>query len=187
MIEVQGLTKRYGRTTAVEDLNFYRRQGRDPGISGAERRREDHHHARADVLPASDAGQGNRGGIRCPGGAAGSQEARRVSAGNSASLYRHARPRDAGICCAASRACRARSVKQRIEQVAEKTAVADVLAQDRRQSLEGLPPARGPGRGADPRAGSAGAGRADRGPRSEADHRDPQADPRAWPGTIRSS
>ena len=41
-----------------------------------------------------------------------------------------------------------------------------------RQALEGLQAARRPGAGADPRARSAGARRADRRPRPEADHRD---------------
>ena len=59
--------------------------------------------------------------------------------------------------------------------------------QGHRRALEGVPPARRPRAGDDPRPRGPDPGRADQRPRPEPDRGDPQADPRARDGQRRSS
>ncbi len=47
MIEVRGLTKRYGAKTAVDDLTFGIEPGKVTGFLGPNGRWQDHHHAAA--------------------------------------------------------------------------------------------------------------------------------------------
>ncbi len=68
--------------------------------------------------------------------------------------------------------------KHRVDAVMERTHVADMAERHCAQAVEGLPPARRPGAGAHPQSRSADPRRADRRPRSEADHRDARSDPR---------
>ena len=53
MIKVEGLTKRYARNVAVDNISFEVEKGPDRRFPGAQRGRQDHHHARADLLPAA--------------------------------------------------------------------------------------------------------------------------------------
>ena len=71
-----------------------------------------------------------------------------------------------------SRACRRRAARSAIETVMERTRIADMADRLCAQAVEGLPAARRPGAGAHPQPGRADPRRADRRPRSEADHRD---------------
>ena len=55
MIEVESLTKRYGRATAVDGISFQVEKGEILGFLGPERGRQDHHHAHPHLLPAAHA------------------------------------------------------------------------------------------------------------------------------------
>ena len=68
----------------------------------------------------------------------------------------------------------ARSARAQVDTVMEQTRIADMADAPLRQALEGLPAAGRPGAGAHPQPGSADPRRADRRPRPQADHRDPQ-------------
>jgi len=62
MIEVENLTKRYGRTTAVDGISFRVKKAKS-WASSVQRRRQDDHHAGSDLLSPADGGHGARGGF----------------------------------------------------------------------------------------------------------------------------
>jgi ABC-2 type transport system ATP-binding protein len=64
LIEVQHLTKRYGRVTAVDDLNFRVERGEILGFLGPERRRQNDDDAHSDGLYACDRRQSGRRRLR---------------------------------------------------------------------------------------------------------------------------
>ncbi len=126
MIKVDGLTKRYARTVAVDHISFEVSEGRNRGISGPEWRRKNDHHAHADLFPSAYRGRGERGRIRRGGAADGRQETHRLPARNAAAL-----PGDGGrasICglWGRSKAFRRTNWRKRVDEAAERCAVADV-------------------------------------------------------------
>ena len=60
MIKVEGLTKRYARNVAVDNISFEVRKRADRRFSGPQRRGKDHDHARADLLHAAHLWDGHR-------------------------------------------------------------------------------------------------------------------------------
>ena len=106
MIEVQHLTKRYGRVTAVERRQLSRRARRNPRLPGPERRRQDDDHAHPDRLHAGHRGQGDRRRLRRLRAADRGQAADRLPAGNAAALSGHERRRVPRLRREDQRACR---------------------------------------------------------------------------------
>ena len=187
VIEVQHLTKRYGRVTAVDDVSFRVERGEILGFLGPERRRQDDDDADPHRLHAGHRGQGDRRRLRRVRPADRGQAPHRLSAGDAAALPRH--DGRASICRSSprSRACRRPSGASAIQAVMERTRIADMADRQCAQAVEGLPAARRPGAGAHPQPRRADPRRADRRPRSEADHRDAPARSRSSPATTPSS
>ena len=175
MIEVQHLTKRYGRVTAVDDVSFRVERGEILGFLGPERRRQDDDDADPDRLHAGHRGQSDRRRLRRLRPADRGQAPDRLPAGNAAALPRHDRRSSTSTSSPRSKACPA-------ERRAARPGGDGAHAHRRhgepavRQAVERLPAARRPGAGAHPQSRRADPRRADRRPRPEADHRNAPAD-----------
>ena len=176
MIEVQHLTKRYGRVTAVDDVSFRVERGEILGFLGPN-------------------GAGKTTTMRILTGYMPATEGKAIVAGfdvfdqpieakrrtgylpetpplypdMTVREYLDVRREDQGR--AAGRAARSAS-----STVMERTRIADMANRLCAQAVEGLPAARRPGAGAHPQPRRADPRRADRRPRPEADHRDARAD-----------
>ena len=127
MIEVQHLTKRYGRVTAVDDVSFRVERGEILGFLGPERRRQDDDDAHPHRLHAGDRGQSDRRRLRCLRPADRSQAPHRLPAGNAAALSRHERPRIPRRSSPRSKACPAGERRERGRRRSmERTRIADM-------------------------------------------------------------
>ena len=176
VIEVQHLTKRYGRVTAVDDVSFRVERGEILGFLGPNGAgKTTTMRILTGYMPATD-GQGDRRRLRRLRAAARGQAPHRLPAGDAAALPRHDRPRVPRRSSPASRACPRASARRASTRVMERTRVADMAEPALREALEGLPAARRPRAGADSQPRRADPRRADRRPRPEADHRDARAD-----------
>ena len=174
MIEVQHVTKRYGRVTAVDDVSFRVERGEILGFLGPN-------------------GAGKTTTMRILTGYMPATEGKAIVAGydvfthpleakrrtgylpETPPLYPDMTVREYLDFVAASRACPRPSASQRVTSVMERTHVADMADRHCVEAVEGLPAARRPGAGADPQPRRADPRRADRRPRPEADHRDPRS------------
>ena len=166
VIEVQHLTKRYGRVTAVDDVSFRVERGEILGFLGPN-------------------GAGKTTTMRILTGYMPATEGKAIVAGfdvfdqpieakrrtgylpETPPLYpdmtRRRVPRRSSR---RSRACRRPSGSERIKAVMERTRIADMADRALRQAVEGLPAARRPRAGAHPQPRRADPRRADRRPRS---------------------
>ncbi len=150
-----------------------RRQGRDPRLPRPQRGRQDHDDAHPDGLHAGHRRQGRHCRVRHLRSAARGQAPHRLPAGNAAALPGHDRPRLPAV--------RRPDPRRRVQGAAGAGRHGDGEGARRRrrhpllrQALEGLQAARRAGPGDPAQPGSPDPGRADRRPRSEADHGDPR-------------
>ena len=152
VIEARSLSKRYGDVKAVDAVTFSVGQGRGGGLPRPERRRQDHHHAHADRLPAA---HGRHRGDRRPRHlrrSARRAARRRIPARDPAAV-----PRDDGAAPICAYVARIKDVPRAQARRASsaRSSAAGCKARSRqrdRHALEGLPPARRPRAGDRPRA-----------------------------------
>ena len=175
MIEVQHLTKRYGRVTAVRRRQLPGRTRRDPRVPRTQRRRQDDDDAHPDRLHAGHRRQGHCRRIRRLRPAARGQAPHRLPARDAAALPGHERLRVSRL--------RRQDQRRPVGRPSRARQVRDGAHAHRRhgepplrQAVEGLQAARRPRPGAHPQPRRAHPRRADRRPRPEADHRDARAD-----------
>ena len=176
MIEVQHLTKRYGRVTAVDDVSFRVERGEILGFLGPN-------------------GAGKTTTMRILTGYMPATEGKAIVAGfdvfdqpieakrrtgylpETPPLYPDmTRARVPGRSSPRSRACRRPTGAQRVQAVMERTRIADMANRLCVEAVERLQAARRPRAGAHSQSRRADPRRADGRPRSEADHRDARAD-----------
>ena len=174
MIEVQHLTKRYGRVTAVDDVSFRVERGEILGFLGPNGAgKTTTMRILTGYMPATE-GQSHCRRVRRLRAADRSEAPHRLSAGDAAALPRHERCRVSHV-RGEDQGRPERRAPARIKAVMERTRIADMadrlcakLSKGYRQRV-GLAQALIPQpRRADPR-------RADRRPRPQADHRNARA------------
>ena len=190
MIEVQGLTKRYGPFTAVHDLSFSVASGEILGFLGPERSREDHDHAGAHrILPPRA-----RASHASPDTDRSSTEP--LAAKAKTGYLPESPPAVPGDDGAGLRRLRGPAASARLRSPGRRASTPCSRALCARETsgtsptveaVEGLPPARRARPSARPRSRRARARRADGRARPEADRRDAGAHPRPRAATTRSS
>ena len=176
MIEVQHLTKRYGRVTAVDDVSFRVEPGEILGFLGPN-------------------GAGKTTTMRILTGYMPASEGRATVAGydvfthpieakrrtgylpETPPLYPDMTVREYLDFVARIKGVPSGERKSRVDTVMKRTHVDDMAARALRQALEGLPAARRARAGDHPQPRGPDPRRAHGGPRSEADHRDARPDP----------
>ncbi len=174
MIEVQHLTKRYGRVTAVDDVSFRVERGEILGFLGPNGAgKTTTMRVITGYMPPTE-GSVDRGRLRRLRTAHRGQAADGLPARDAAALPGHDRPRVPRV----RRAHQGRG-GGRAQGPRREGHGADLGRRHGgpplRQALEGLPPARRPRAGDPAQSRRPGARRADGRPRPEADHRDPPA------------
>ena len=170
MIEVQHLTKRYGPVTAVDDVSFSVGSGEILGFLGPNGAgKTTTMRVITGYMPASD------GTVTVAGHDVFTApiEAKRRTGylPETPPLYPDMTVRDYVTFVARIKGVPSREVRGRVDEVMRRTHVADMAGAALRQALEGLPAARRPGPGPHPQPRGAGARRADRRARPQADHR----------------
>ncbi len=187
LIEIEGLTKRFGTFTAVDNVSLHRRPRRGAGLPRPQRRRQIHHHAHAGRLHDSRP-------PAPPGSAATTCRPTRVAARRMLGFLPEGAPTYPEMTVAGFlRFCAGIRGYQR------RRAGRPGRSRDRPDHAGGRPAAAGgdpvqrlqaprrPGAGAAARSAGAGAGRTDRRPRSQPEARGARADRAAWRRRRRSS
>ena len=182
MIHVSQLTKYYGDYPAVRDVSFDVAAGQIVGFLGPNGAgKTTTMRILAGYLTATS-GKATIAGLDVFWDPVEVRRKHRLHARELPALQRDARRRVPASSAPASRASTADRRKQRIDYVLERCWLSDVQPADHRHAVEGLSPARRPGRRAARRPAGADPRRADRRPRPDADPLDARADPRAGPG-----
>ena len=187
MIEVQHLTKRYGRVTAVDDVSFRVERGEILGFLGPNGAgKTTTMRILTGYMPATE-GKAIVAGFDVFDEPDRGQAAHRLPARNAAALPGHDGARVPRLRRAHQGRATGPSARRASTSVMETTHVADMADRHCVEALERLPAARRSRAGAHSQSRRADPRRADRGPRPEADHRDPRPHQGASPATTRSS
>ena len=177
MIKVEGLTKRYARNVAVDNISFEVDKGPDRRLPGTQRGGENHDHARAHLLSAAYVGSVEVAGfdvLENP-----MEVKRRIGyLPESPPVYPEMEVHEYLEFVGRIKGVPSADLTRRVDEVSEKCAITDVAQDADREAVERLPAARRSGAGDHPQSRRPDPGRADRGARPAPDHRDARPDQR---------
>ena len=174
MIKVEGLTKRYARTVAVDNISFEVEKGQIVGFLGPNGAGKTTTMRVLTCFMPPTAGTATVAGYDVLEQPAGGQEAHRLPARNAAPLPGHGGRRVSDLRRQAERASRGADLARRVDEVERTLHHRRRPDEAHRQALQRLPAARRTGAGDHPQPRRPDPRRADRRPRPQADHRDPR-------------